>query len=85
MGGAAYKTEASKEILNILELGSGTGIVGAAIGTLVKRCNLTLTDLPSSMDALNETINITGIEAFDSDESDSEDEYEDTDSTKTSD
>jgi predicted nicotinamide N-methyase len=76
MSGTAYKTKESKEILNVLELGSGTGIVGTTIGSLVKRCNLVLTDLPATMDVLNETIDITGIEAFDSDESDSDDEYD---------
>ena len=37
---------------NILELGSGCGIVGIAVAQLYPSCNVLLTDLPEAMDIL---------------------------------
>ena len=48
-----YATIAPKERpAQIIELGSGCGIVGIAYGQMLPRCNVLLTDLPEAMDTL---------------------------------
>ena len=42
--------------INVLELGSGCGIVGKALAQLVCGCTVTLTDLPEAMEILNYNI-----------------------------
>ncbi|KAL9120769.1 MAG: hypothetical protein Q9187_002676 [Circinaria calcarea] len=43
--------------LNVLELGSGCGIVGIALAQMVTYCNVLLTDLPEAIDIL--TLNVS--------------------------
>jgi predicted nicotinamide N-methyase len=73
---AIYATKESKKTISVLELGSGTGLVGCAMLSLLKRCKLIATDLPDSLDVLNKTILETGPQdtthSDDSDESDEE-------------
>ena len=42
--------------LNVLELGSGCGVVGIALAQMVPCCNIWLTDLPEAMDILNHNV-----------------------------
>ena len=47
-----FKQLESKRRLNVLELGSGCGIVGIAFAQLSNQCNMLLTDLPQAMEIL---------------------------------
>ena len=41
------------EPLNVIELGSGCGLVGLGLASMKQRCNLLLTDLPEAMEILD--------------------------------
>ncbi|KAL7276845.1 hypothetical protein RUND412_000133 [Rhizina undulata] len=45
-----------KRTLNVLELGSGCGLVGLALSSLRKGCTVTLTDLPLAGEILNKNL-----------------------------
>lgn len=44
------------ELINVIELGSGCGLVGIALATLRHKCHILLTDLPDAMDILEYNI-----------------------------
>lgn len=44
------------ELINVIELGSGCGLVGIALATLRHKCRILLTDLPDAMDILDYNI-----------------------------
>lgn len=44
------------ELINVIELGSGCGLVGIALATLRHKCHILLTDLPDAMDILDYNI-----------------------------
>lgn len=44
------------ELVNVIELGSGCGLVGIALATLRHKCHILLTDLPDAMDILGYNI-----------------------------
>lgn len=44
------------ELINVIELGSGCGLVGIALATLRHKCHILLTDLPEAMDILDYNI-----------------------------
>ena len=47
---------AEPETLNVLELGSGCGLVGIAFASVRPKCRILLTDLPDAMDILDYNI-----------------------------
>lgn len=44
------------ELINVIELGSGCGLVGIALASLRHKCHILLTDLPDAMDILDYNI-----------------------------
>lgn len=51
--------------INILELGSGTGLLGISISKLLPNSNVLLTDLPDAKDLSNYNINLNNMNTYD--------------------
>ncbi|RPA92163.1 hypothetical protein L873DRAFT_1831204 [Choiromyces venosus 120613-1] len=50
------------ESLEVLELGSGCGIVGLALASLYENCHVTLTDLPLAEDIIVKNLEYSGLQ-----------------------